>query len=127
MRRKMVTMAVVGILLALLGTLEQLSVNRLTDDALGQTTVILENLRAGNLAQAMEKARALDSMWDERAGRLEMMIDHGSTDDVRFALSRLIAALEGDDRASALIYASELEGGIEHVRERQEVSPQNVL
>ncbi len=127
MRRKILTMVVVGILLALLGTLEQFSVNRLTDDALGQTTVILENLRAGNLAQAMEKARALDCMWDERAGKMEMMIDHRSTDDVRFALSRLIASLEGDDRASALIYASELEGGIEHVFERQEVSPQNVL
>lgn len=127
MRRKMVTMVVVGILLALLGTLEQVSVSRLTDDALRQTTAILENLRAGDLAQAMEKARALDRMWDERAGRLEMLIDHGSTDDVRFALSRLIASLEGEDRASALIYASELEGGIEHVFERQEVSPQNVL
>ncbi len=127
MRRKIVTMAVVGVLLALLGTLEQISVSRLTDDALAQTAVILNDLRASDLAQAMEKARALDSMWDERAGRLEMLIDHGSTDDVRFALSRLIAALEGEDRASALIYASELEGGIEHVRERQEVSPQNVL
>ncbi|MDO5377843.1 MAG: DUF4363 family protein [Clostridia bacterium] len=127
MRRKIVTMAVVGVLLALLGTLEQLSVTRLTDDALEQTRGILEALRAGDLSTAMEKARALDQMWDERASKLEMMIDHGSTDDVRFALSRLIASLEGEDRASALIYASELEGGIEHVFDRQEISPQNVL
>lgn len=127
MRRKMVTMVAVGALLALLGVLEQGGVRRLTRDAMAQTAGILEALRAGELAPAMEKARALDRMWDERASKLEMMIDHGSTDEVRYALSRLIAALEGEDRAAALIYASELEGGIEHVLERQEVSPQNVL
>lgn len=127
MRRKIVTMAVVGVLLALLSAVEQVSVVRLTDSALSQTAEILEALRADELPSAMEKARALDRMWDERASKLEMMIDHGSTDDVRFALSRLIASLEGEDRAAALIYASELEGGIEHVLERQELSLPNVL
>ena len=56
-----------------------------------------------------------------------MMVDHKSTDDVRYALSRLIGALECGDRTSAMIYAGELEGGIEHVSERQELSVQNIL
>ena len=55
------------------------------------------------------------------------MVDHGSTDEVRYALSRLLAALESRDKASALIYAGELEGGIEHVYERQEFTLQNTF
>ena len=46
---------------------------------------------------------------------------------MRYALSRLIGALECSDRTSAMIYAGELEGGIEHVSERQELSVQNIL
>ena len=38
-----------------------------------------------------------------------------------------IAALEAENRALAMVYASELEGGVEHVRERQVLTPQNIL
>lgn len=127
MRKKLITMVAVLVFLALLSALEQISVFRLTDEALAATEDILNDLRAGALDQAMEKSRALDEMWDAKASKVEMLIDHGSIDDVRFALSKLIAALEGEDRASALIYACELEGGIEHVYERQELSVQNLL
>lgn len=127
MRKKVITMAAVMALLIGLSIVEQISVSRLTDSALAATEAILNDLRAGQLDAAMQKSRELDQMWDDRASKLETLIDHGSIDDVRFALSRLIAALEGEDRASALIYASELEGGIEHVYERQELSVQNLL
>ena len=56
-----------------------------------------------------------------------MIINHVATDDVRFTLSRLIAALEMGDRDDAFVYANELEGNIEHVLERQELSWQNLL
>lgn len=127
MRRKIITMIVVGAILAALSAIEQISVRRITDSALEQTSGILNAVRMEDLEGAMQKAHALDEAWDRNASMLEMIINHSSTDDVRFALSRLIASLESGDSSSAMIYASELEGGIEHVLERQELTPQNVL
>ena len=127
MSRKIITMAVTIALLAALCVVEQAVVHRITRSALEQTRSILDDIRAGALEQAQEKAHALDQAWDEEASKLEVMVDHGSTDEVRYALSRLLAALEGRDRTSALIYAGELEGGIEHVYERQEFTLQNTF
>lgn len=127
MSRKLLTILCVGALLAALCLLEQREVHSLTEHALTETAGILALIRSGDTAAAMEKARTLDVLWDERAGRMEMMIDHGSTDDVRYALSRLLAALEGGDRTAMLIYAGELEGSVEHVRERQQITLQNLL
>ena len=127
MRRRVLTILLVGALLAALGLVEHACVHHLTQEALDRTHAILKDVRADALPSALEKARALDRLWDERAVRLEMMVDHKSTDDVRYALSRLIGALECGDRTSAMIYAGELEGGIEHVSERQELSVQNIL
>ena len=127
MRRRVLTILSVMALLAVLGLVEFISVHSLTDEALNRTHEILSDVRADALDAALQKVRALDQLWDERAVRLEMMVDHKSTDDVRYALSRLIGALECSDRTSAMIYAGELEGGIEHVSERQELSVQNIL
>ena len=127
MRRRVLTILGVMALLAALGLVEHLSVHSLTDEALNRTHEILSDVRADALDAALQKARALDQLWDERAVRLEMMVDHKSTDEVRYALSRLLAALESRDKASALIYAGELEGGIEHVYERQEFTLQNTF
>ena len=106
MRKKIITMAATLLLLGLLSAVEQMAVKRLTDDAMARTQEIL---------------------WDEEAPNAEMIINHAATDDVRFTLSRLIAALEMGDRDDAFVYAHELEGNIEHVLERQELSWQNLL
>lgn len=127
MRKKIVTIMIVLLIVGGLCAVEQVAVMRYTDGALEMSGQILQTLRVGDLSTGLEKAHELDTTWDEWAQRLELVIDHGSSDEVRYALSRLIAALEGEDRASALIYASELEGSIEHVRERQELSAQNLL
>ena len=127
MRRRVMTILLVGALLAALGLVEHANVHSLTCEALDRTRQILDDVRADELDAALQKACALDQLWDERAVRLEMMVDHKSTDDVRYALSRLIGALECSDRTSAMIYVGELEGGIEHVSERQELSVQNIL
>ena len=127
MLRKLWIIAAVGVMLAVLGGLEQRMVKRLTEEGLRQTTAIFEAIRQDDLPGAQGLADRLDHSWDEEAEKLEILMDHGSTDEVRFALSRLLAALEGRNRAAALIYAGELEGSIEHVRERQEVTLQNLL
>lgn len=127
MSRKIITMAVTFALLLALCVVEQLTVRRVTGEALRQTRAILADIRADAFEQAQEKTHALDQAWDEEASKLEVMVDHGSTDEVRYALSRLLAALESRDKPSALIYAGELEGGIEHVYERQELTVQNTF
>lgn len=127
MSRKIITMAVTLALLAALCVVEQVVVHRITQAALEQTQLILADIRADAFEQAQEKTHALDQAWDEEASKLEVMVDHGSTDEVRYALSRLLAALESRDKPSALIYAGELEGGIEHVYERQELTVQNTF
>ena len=127
MVRKLVTILACAALLAALAVTEQRLVSHLTDDALQKTQALMAQIHEGELAEALEKARALDQHWDEHTGGLETMVDHSSTDEVRYALSRLIAALEAKDRALALVYASELEGGVEHVRERQVLTLQNIL
>ena len=75
----------------------------------------------------MKKAQSLDRDWDEQAKMLEILVDHGSTDEVRYALSKLIAALESGDYAAAMVYAGELEGGVEHVHERQAFTLENLF
>ena len=127
MVRKLVTILGCAALLAALAVTEQRLVSHLTDDALQKTQALTAQIRLGELNDALQKARALDQHWDEHTGGLETMVDHSSTDEVRYALSRLIAALEAEDRALALVYASELEGGVEHVRERQVLTMQNIL
>ncbi len=127
MKLKIITMAVVALLLAAISTAEQIEVKRITDDALEQTREIMQEIRAGNMDAAQEKTHALDKAWDKRASVLETMVDHRATDDVRYALSKLLGALESGDYSSALIYVGELEGGVEHVLERQEVTIQNIL
>lgn len=127
MSRKIITMVVTFALLAALCVVEQIVVHRVTNSALEQTRGILADIRADAFAQAQQKAHALDETWDKEASKLEVLVDHGSTDEVRYALSRLLAALESEDKPSALIYAGELEGGIEHVYERQELTVQNTF
>ena len=127
MRKKMITMAATLLLLGLLSMVEQLSVERLTSEAMEKTQEILFLLAQNEPEQGLERARAMDAWWDEEAPNAEMIINHAATDDVRFTLSRLVAALEMGDRDDAFVYARELEGNIEHVLERQELSWQNLL
>lgn len=127
MRKKMITVAATLLLLGLLSMVEQLSVERLTSEAMEKTQEILFLLAQNESEQGLECARAMDAWWDEEAPNAEMIINHAATDDVRFTLSRLIAALEMGDRDDAFVYANELEGNIEHVLERQELSWQNLL
>ena len=127
MRKKIITVAATLLLLGLLSMVEQLSVERLTSEAMEKTQEILFLLAQNEPEQGLERARAMDAWWDEEAPNAEMIINHAATDDVRFTLSRLIAALEMGDRDDAFVYANELEGNIEHVLERQELSCQNLL
>ena len=127
MRKKIITVAATLLLLSLLSMVEQLSVERLTSEAMEKTQEILFLLAQNEPEQGLERARAMDAWWDEEAPNAEMIINHAATDDVRFTLSRLIAALEMGDRDDAFVYARELEGDIEHVLERQELSWQNLL
>ncbi|MFR9259464.1 MAG: DUF4363 family protein [Christensenellales bacterium] len=127
MRKKIITVAATLLLLGLLSMVEQLSVERLTSEAMEKTQEILFLLAQNEPEQGLERARAMDAWWDEEAPNAEMIINHAATDDVRFTLSRLIAALEMGDRDDAFVYANELEGNIEHVLERQELSWQNLL
>lgn len=127
MRKKIITMVATLLLLGLLSIVEQLSVERLTSEAMEKTQEILFLLAQNEPEQGLESARAMDAWWDEEAPNAEMIINHAATDDVRFTLSRLIAALEMGDRDDAFVYANELEGNIEHVLERQELSWQNLL
>lgn len=127
MRKKIITVAATLLLLGLLSMVEQLSVERLTSEAMEKTQEILFLLAQNEPEQGLEHARAMDAWWDEEAPNAEMIINHAATDDVRFTLSRLIAALEMGDRDDAFVYARELEGDIEHVLERQELSWQNLL
>lgn len=127
MRKKIITVAATLLLLGLLSMVEQLSVERLTSEAMEKTQEILFLLAQNEPERGLEHARAMDAWWDEEAPNAEMIINHVATDDVRFTLSRLIAALEMGDRDDAFVYANELEGNIEHVLERQELSWQNLL
>lgn len=127
MRGKVILIAAVLALLGALSFAEQTGVRSVTENALAQTRAAMELIRAGELESALQRVRALDRAWDEDANLLELIVDHRSTDDVRFAFSRLIAALEGEDREAAMIYAAELEGGVEHVYERQALLPENIL
>ena len=127
MRKKIITVAVTLLLLGLLSAVEQISVGRLTSDAAAKTQEILFLLGQNEMERGLERAREMDAWWDKEAPNAELIINHAATDDVRFTLSRLVAALEMGDRDDAFVYARELEGDIEHVLERQELSWQNLL
>ena len=127
MRMKIVTMIVCILLIVGISVTEQISVSRIAHGALSRTQAILADIRAGELEEANKKAQSLDRDWDGQAKLLEILVDHGSTDDVRYALSKLIAALESGDYAAAMIYAGELEGGVEHVHERQAFTLENLF
>lgn len=127
MRKKLITVAATLLLLGLLSGVEQLSVGRLTDEAMARVQEILSLLAQNETEHGLERVREMDAWWDEEAPKAELIINHEATDDVRFTLSRLVAALEMGDRDDAFVYARELEGNIEHVLERQELSWQNLL
>ena len=127
MRVKLTVMLVALSLLIALSAAEQVAVRRVTDAALLQADEITERIRNGEMQEALKKTHALDEAWDEKAKLLEILVDHGSTDDVRYALSRLIAAIESGDASAAMIYAGELEGGVEHVLERQQLTLENLF
>ena len=127
MRRKLIIMLVAVLFLASLSAVEQIFVHRVTEGTMKQTQVLLQYIREEKFAEAIQLAQMLDHAWDKDARMLEIMVDHGSTDDVRYAFSRLIAALEEEDSATAMVYAGELEGSLEHVYERQAVSVENIL
>ena len=127
MRKKIWTVIFASALLILLSVVEQKAVRTLTDEAMTQTQTILQLLKSGQSEQGLEQARQMDTWWDEKAPMVEVLINHEATDDVRFTLSRLVAALEGEDCEEAIVFAREREGGIEHVLERQVLSLQNLL
>ena len=127
MRMKTLTIIAVLLILAGICAVEQMTVSKLTDEALTETKLVTRLIKDGALDSAKEKTHALDEAWDEHAKRLEVLVDHRSTDDVRYAFSKLLAALDGKDEAAALIYAGELEGGIEHVYERQALTMENIF
>lgn len=127
MNRKILIMGAVLIILALLCTTEQLLVHSITGDALAAAQEVIAGIREKRCEDMLAKAKALDQDWDKRARWLEILVDHSSTDDVRYALSRLIAALEQQDSATAMVYACELEGAVEHVYERQALTLENIF
>jgi len=126
-RRKLIIIFATLLVLTVLSAAEQILVRRMTDEALRQTQEILAYIREARFDDALQLSRDMDLDWDRNAKVLETMVDHGSTDDVRYAFSRLIAALEEQDSATAMVYAGELEGAIEHVFERQAVTLENIL
>jgi len=127
MKRKFLTMFITLSFLLLLSLVEQATVLRVTNIAMERTQEILADIREKELKSGLKKSRDLDRSWDEMAVWLEILVDHRATDDVRYALSRLIAALEEEDSSTAMVYASELEGSIEHVYERQALTLENIL
>ncbi|MBR5224465.1 MAG: DUF4363 family protein [Clostridia bacterium] len=127
MRKKLLTIAAVILILAFICTAEQILVYRFAREALKETGELTSLIRTDEIKEAEQKTHALDQAWDEKAKKLEVLVDHRSTDDVRYALSKLLAALESGDRAMAMIYAGELEGGIEHVYERQALTIENIF
>ena len=127
MRRKCAAIGIVLLLLATVCAAEQIIVHRLTNKVLDETRALISLIQSGDLETAKKNAHALDRAWDRDAKKLEILVDHRSTDDVRYALSKLLAALQGEDAAAALIYAGELEGGIEHVYERQAMTLENMF
>ena len=127
MSRKMIIICVTLILLGLVCAVEQVLVHRITGDALERTQRIIQGIRGREYEKAILETQTLDQTWDERAMWLETLVDHSSTDEVRYALSRLLAALEEEDAATAMVYACELEGGIEHVYERQALTLENIF
>ena len=127
MSRKILTMAVTLAILLIASLLEQTIVLRITNTALSGAKEIIEQIREEELSVATKKAQEMDVSWDEQAKWLEFMVDHSSTDEVRYAFSRLIAALEQEDAATAMVYACELEGAIEHVYERQTLTLENII
>ena len=127
MSRKILAMAVTMAVLLIASLLEQTVVLRISNMALSGAKEIIEGIREGELAAATKKAQEMDVSWDEQAKWLELMVDHSSTDEVRYAFSRLIAALEQEDAATAMVYACELEGAIEHVYERQTLTLENII
>ena len=127
MKRKVITVIITLSFLLLLSLVEQTTVLRVTNIAMEQTQEILTDIREVNLKSGLKKSRDLDRSWDEMAVWLEILVDHSATDEVRYALSRLIAALEEEDSATAMVYASELEGSIEHVFERQALTIENIF
>ncbi|MBE5799565.1 MAG: DUF4363 family protein [Clostridiales bacterium] len=127
MSRKILIMACTLAFLVVLSLLEQTIVLRITNAALANTQEVIEQIREEKMDEAMKKTQEMDVSWDEQARWLEMMVDHSSTDEVRYAFSRLIAALEQEDSATAMVYACELEGAIEHVYERQALTIENII
>ena len=127
MRKKIWTVIFTSALLILLSVVEQKAVRTLTDEAMTQTQTIIQLLKSGENEQGLERARQMDAWWDEEAPKVEMLINQEATHDVRFTMSRLVAALERGDGKEALVFARELEGGMEHVLERQVLSLQNLL
>ena len=67
MRKKMITVAATLLLLGLLSMVEQLSVERLTSEAMEKTQEILFLLAQNEPEQGLERARAMDAWWDEEA------------------------------------------------------------
>ena len=116
-----------AVFLTVLSAAEQFCVRRVTAEVLTQTQVLLSCIREERFEDALKLSLDMDQAWDRNAKLLETMVDHGSTDEVRYAFSRLIAALEEQDSATAMVYAGELEGSIEHVFERQAVTLENIL
>ena len=82
MRKKIITVAATLLLLGLLSMVEQLSVERLTSEAMEKTQEILFLLARNEPEQGLERARAMDAWWDEEAPNAEMIINHAATDDV---------------------------------------------
>ena len=127
MSRKILIMTAALAILLILSLLEQTIVLRITGRAYENAQEVIEYIRSDELEKAMKKAQEMDVSWDKQAKWLEMMVDHSSTDEVRYAFSRLLAALEQEDAATAMVYACELEGALEHVYERQELTIENII
>ena len=127
MSRKIIIMAATLSILLILSLLEQTIVLRITNHALKNAQTVIEYIRAEDMDEAIKKAQEMDVSWDEQAKWLELVVNHNSTDEVRYAFSRLIAALEQEDSATAMVYACELEGALEHVYERQTLTVENIF
>ena len=127
MRRKIWTVIIVTAILIFISVAEQSLVNGLAEEAMMRTHEIIQMLQNGQMEQGLAQVREMDAWWDEEAPKIEILINHEATDDVRFTLSRLTAALEMGDRDDAFVYSRELEGNIEHMMEREELSLQNLL
>ncbi|NMP37812.1 MAG: DUF4363 family protein [Clostridiales bacterium] len=103
------------------------SINKRTDALLASAHTAANAAESSNIEEYPLTAAQLNEKWEESQGLFHVFLDHALCEDVELGVKQIQLYAKSGDTAEMLDSCYECIAALEHVRESQRISPENIF